>query len=298
MKAKAPGKVVLSGAYAVLEGSPCIVTAVDRYVTADATRPAQHIAAEVREAMAPPFPHIDASELRAEGRKLGLGSSAAIVVASLATSPEYPCSTPEELHALYERALLAHRRAQGGGSGVDVASASFGGTLCFYYDEGGPGRVTPTSLPDICLEIWSCPQAAVTSGFLRAVRELKRRAPDEHGRVFQALDATAKQAVAACGPSAAHATRWLAAMDEQASWLATLGELAEIPIFTDAVTQLRELARREGAVVMPSGAGGGDLALFFGHQPPSQSLLRSAAQWGVTRLPVRIGARGVHRLDG
>jgi mevalonate kinase len=180
MKAKAPGKVVLSGAYAVLEGSPCIVTAVDRYVTADATRPAQHIAAEVREAMAPPFPHIDASELRAEGRKLGLGSSAAIVVASLATSPEYPCSTP----------------------------------------------------------------------------------------------------------------------DEQASWLATLGELAEIPIFTDAVTQLRELARREGAVVMPSGAGGGDLALFFGHQPPSQSLLRSAAQWGVTRLPVRIGARGVHRLDG
>src|SRR5690606_12116062 len=37
MKTKAPGKVVLSGAYAVLEGAPCIVTAVDRYVYADSS---------------------------------------------------------------------------------------------------------------------------------------------------------------------------------------------------------------------------------------------------------------------
>lgn len=298
MKARAPGKVVLSGAYAVLEGSPCIVTAVDRYVTADATRPAEHIAAEVREAMAPPFPHIDASELRTEGRKLGLGSSAAIVVASLATLPEFPCSSPDQLHTLYERALFAHRRAQGGGSGVDVASATFGGTICFHYDDQGPGRVTPTSLPNLSLEIWSCPQASVTSGFLKAVRELKRHSPSDYARLFQALDATAKRAIEACGPSAAHTSEWLAAMDEQATLLATLGTLARIPIFTEEVTQLREIARQEAAVVMPSGAGGGDLALFFSHQPPSESLLQAAAQRGVTRLSVQIGARGVHRVDG
>lgn len=298
MKARAPGKVVLSGAYAVLEGSPCIVTAVDRYVTADATRPTEHIAAEVREAMPPPFPYIDASELRADGRKLGLGSSAAIVVASLATLPEHPCSTPDELHALYERALFAHRRAQGGGSGVDVASATFGGTICFHYDEQGPGTVTPVSLPDVALELWSCPQAAVTSGFLKAVRGLKRRAPHDCERIFRALDATAKRALQACDPTAAPTSQWLTAMDEQASLLATLGELARIPIFTDEVTQLRELARQEDAVVMPSGAGGGDLALFFGRQPPTELLLQAAAQRGVTRLPVQIGARGVHRLDG
>ena len=33
--ARAPGKVVLSGAYAVLEGAPALVAAVDRYVVAD-----------------------------------------------------------------------------------------------------------------------------------------------------------------------------------------------------------------------------------------------------------------------
>jgi phosphomevalonate kinase len=35
MKARAPGKIVISGAYAVLEGAPSVVTAADRYVTAD-----------------------------------------------------------------------------------------------------------------------------------------------------------------------------------------------------------------------------------------------------------------------
>ncbi len=71
MKAKAPGKVVLSGAYAVLEGAPCIVTAVDRYVIADTDKSAAHIADEVRAAMPPPYPHIDANELRSAGRKIG-----------------------------------------------------------------------------------------------------------------------------------------------------------------------------------------------------------------------------------
>ena len=39
-RARAPGKVVLSGAYAVLAGAPAIVSAVSRYVTADTSRPA------------------------------------------------------------------------------------------------------------------------------------------------------------------------------------------------------------------------------------------------------------------
>ncbi len=39
MRARAPGKVVLSGAYSVLRGAPAIVTAVDRYVEADDGEP-------------------------------------------------------------------------------------------------------------------------------------------------------------------------------------------------------------------------------------------------------------------
>ena len=42
-RARAPGKIVLSGAYAVLAGAPAIVSAVSRYVTADSERPATFV---------------------------------------------------------------------------------------------------------------------------------------------------------------------------------------------------------------------------------------------------------------
>ena len=38
MRARAPGKLVLSGAYSVLEGAPALVAAVDRYALADDAR--------------------------------------------------------------------------------------------------------------------------------------------------------------------------------------------------------------------------------------------------------------------
>ncbi len=38
MIARAPGKIVISGAYAVREGAPAIVAAVDRYAVADGAR--------------------------------------------------------------------------------------------------------------------------------------------------------------------------------------------------------------------------------------------------------------------
>jgi len=79
----APGKLLLSGAYAVLEGAPALVMAVDRYVVADDARrgsPSPEIAAAMP---ADEAPHVDASALFNGDKKLGLGSSAAGVVAAL-----------------------------------------------------------------------------------------------------------------------------------------------------------------------------------------------------------------------
>src|SRR5579871_2078485 len=104
MRARAPGKLVLSGAYAVLEGAPCLVAAVDRYAVADAARPAPFVTDEVRAAVdagvLDAAPWFDASALRdrapdGTSRKLGLGSSAAILVASMAAAlgDRYPDET-------------------------------------------------------------------------------------------------------------------------------------------------------------------------------------------------------------
>ena len=50
-RARAPGKVVISGAYAVLSGAPAISSAVSRYVIADTARPAELLTDEVRAAL-------------------------------------------------------------------------------------------------------------------------------------------------------------------------------------------------------------------------------------------------------
>lgn len=294
MKARAPGKVVLSGAYAVLEGAPCIATAVDRFVLVDDAKQPEHIADEVRAAMAPPFPHVDASQLRADGRKLGLGSSAAIVVASLATLPEYASLTPATRTRLYERALNAHRAAQGGGSGIDVAAATFGGHVLLHYDPHGPGRVEAVMLPDLHFEVWGCPQAAVTSGFLRRVRDFKAREPEAYATVLSRLTTASVTAAQAC--RAGDPNGWLHALDTQAAGLFDLGTLAEVPIFTDEVIALRETAKAEHAVVLPAGAGGGDLVLFCSKHPPSPQLLSAARARGVNPLQLELGAPGVQRL--
>lgn len=294
MRARAPGKIVLSGAYSVLEGAPCIASAADRYVVADDSKPPEHIADEVRAAMPPPFPHIDASQLRAEGRKLGLGSSAAIVVASLATLPQYASRTRADLRRLYEHALLAHRTAQGGGSGIDVAAATFGGHVLLRHAPHGPGCVESVNLPTLHFEVWSCPRAAVTSDFLRRVRGFKAREPLTHSQLFGRLTAAATEAATACATN--DPDLWLLALDAQAVGFLELGALCEMPIFTPEVLELRELARREQAVVMPAGAGGGDLALFCGHHPPSRGLIMAANARGVNPLPLKLGAPGVARL--
>ncbi|MET0409733.1 MAG: hypothetical protein ABW217_00485, partial [Polyangiaceae bacterium] len=69
MKARAPGKVVLSGAYSVLAGAPALVSAVDRYVIADSQRRPVRVTPAVAAALgAEQAPHVDATALRAHDR--------------------------------------------------------------------------------------------------------------------------------------------------------------------------------------------------------------------------------------
>lgn len=296
MRACAPGKLVLSGAYAVLDGAPALVAAVDRYAVADASRRADFVSDEVREALrrrplgAPPW--IDASALRdaAGDRKLGLGSSAAILVASLA------CLWPEpdgELAAsIFPLALASHRAAQGGGSGIDVAASCFGGVSVCRLSADGALSVAPHPLPtDLVIEVWSCPEAASTRSMLEAVGALAGREPGLHRRCLDAAGAAAADALAA-----ADAVAFNAAVGAQWEALAALGDAAGAPIVTAAVRALDAAARDLGARFGPSGAGGGDVAFYAGGQPSPARFRARAEQAGLCLVEMRVGAHGVKLL--
>ncbi|AUX43748.1 phosphomevalonate kinase [Sorangium cellulosum] len=319
MIVRAPGKLVLSGAYAVLEGAPALVAAVDRYVLADPERPAEHETEEVRAAIAAGALDravwFDASALRAEqpaaaggvggeggterraSRKLGIGSSAAILVATLAARAHRagaPAGAPAwDAARIFADALAAHRRAQGGGSGVDVAASVYGGVLCCRLAPGGDLAAAPHALPaGLVIEVFASESSARTSAMLERVRALAAREPEVHRALLGAAAEGASAAVVAADVGA-----FVAALDRQVDALAALGDRAGAPIVTPELRRLRRVAAAEGAAFAPSGAGGGDVALFVGGAPPSAALLAAARASRLEREVMSIGAPGVHVLD-
>lgn len=303
MKARAPGKVVLSGAYAVLEGAPALVAAVDRYVVADSRREAEFVTPEVREALqargATRAPWFDASALRDEksDRKLGLGSSAAILVSSLAAlelSTEPSLDDAALARRVFDAALCAHRIAQGGGSGIDVAASAFGGVLRFQLPSGGTviPVATPIALPHgVSVGVWSAASSAATSSMLAGVNALKEARPSAHRAVLDALGLAAESAV-----SAGTAAAYIAAIRRQLEGLTELGRLAEVPIVTSEVVELDRVAQTMESAVLPSGAGGGDIILLVSDGAPQVDLEESAKRLGLAPLGLALGARGVHAL--
>src|SRR3954469_20493961 len=174
MIATAPGKLIVTGEYAVLDGAPAIVVAVDRRAIArrNATprgsspflvSVAEEIAARRGEtdpaARAALEVSVDSTAFYNRATKLGLGSSAAVTVAATALALEQgevggggPAGgaaglLPRGIATINQReiltiALAAHARAQGPrgarGSGADIAASVYGGTIAVSRP-AGPG---------------------------------------------------------------------------------------------------------------------------------------------------------------
>jgi phosphomevalonate kinase len=297
MMAHAPGKLVLSGAYVVLDGAPALVAAVDRYAVADTGRACQFVSDELRAAfgpLAPPF--VDTSALRDDGRKLGLGSSAAAVLAALwaHAAETRPGDEPTRLRDdLAARAFAAHRAAQGGGSGVDVVACAFGGVrLCERRPDALPGHAPAALPPGLVVEAWACPQSGSTPALLGHVRRFRQGQPD----AYAALTADAQRGarlVAAAARAGGDLDACLDGLRAQRDAMRALGAATGAPILTPAVLALGdEAARAEGAVFAQAGAGGGDVALYFGRRPSPEAWRDQAVALGLRPLDLALGAPG------
>lgn len=296
--ARAPGKLVLSGAYAVLSGAPALVVAVDRYVTADSARKATFLTPEVKAALgqaAGAAPWFDAENLRENGQKLGLGSSAAILVASLAALEldAAPALTDAELCArVYRRALHAHRAAQGGGSGVDVAASAHGGVLAARR-QGQELALTPLALPAaLHFQVWACAVSASTAAFLASIAAFAARDAAAHQACIAAQAEAAELALSAAERGSA--SDFVASIARQVGTLTALGEAAGVAIVTPEFAELAALAASSGAAFLPAGAGGGDVAFYVGLRPPPTEFEARAQRLGLTQVDLKLGARGVH----
>jgi phosphomevalonate kinase len=299
MKARAPGKIVLSGAYAVLEGAPAIATAVDRFVVADGAQTTQTPTPEVAAAMdGAPAPAVDASALfggPSGDKKLGLGASAAILVASLAAKVALERGVLPDVElasAVFPRALRAHAEAQGGGSGVDVAASAFGGTIAFRRGGERPEALAVKLPANLVVEVWWSGRPASTSELIGRVHALRERARARYVRLIDAQAAASLDAEVALGRG--DGVAFVRALDAQRQALDALGTAAGAPIVDAAARALGDAAAALGGAALPAGAGGGDVLVFagFGASPPEFAAL--ARRSGYDKLELALGARGVH----
>ncbi len=344
--ATAPGKIVLLGEYAVLDGAPALVAAVDRRVRVTVSSAdrfsirapeirvdeatfelsvvredacvhwSDTVSTSARERLAflaaclrdvalqtgslPPVEIVvdsRAMTLSRGGPKLGIGSSAAVSVATVAALLAHAEDGIglEQRQRTFDLARGAHARAQGGvGSGIDVAAATFGGLLRYERPADGAAPVCdlldpPSWLDPIC--VWSG-RPASTRQRIESVAELARREPDVYRRLMAELGAASAAGCVALSDDAPQ--RFFAAVRASYQALEKIGAAADVDIVSAEHCRVADVVGSRGGVYKPSGAGGGDLGLAFAASAEDRSGLQSAVEEAGFRIvAIELGGPGV-----
>ncbi|MDC0213503.1 hypothetical protein OAL14_01715 [Gammaproteobacteria bacterium] len=277
----APGKIVLWGEYAVLEGAPAVTMAVSRYSKVDLATtqgswefiskgfntpglhlfekdfcyiPATQFAELTLKHLGFNDFHVpfslssDTSSFYRKQKKVGLGSSA-----SLATATYHALTQLLGVEASLEGALEIHKRWQSGsGSGIDVATSWFGGTIkCARYPNL---TVSPFRLPDSLFWqiIWTGRQADTREHLKKFDASINRK------KVRLGLDQ-----LCAASEELTKGTISLESIRSYKEILENFDQLADLKIFTTEHQRLDRIAAELGLVYKPCGAGGGDIGIAF-----------------------------------
>ena len=262
--ASAPGKVVLAGEYAVLDGAPAVCLAVNRravasvspspdqdmhlttpgYSGADRLRIIDAVCGGTRPARSI---DLDTRAFSAHDGKIGIGSSAALTVALVAAL--------NDSDDVFVKALLAHSELQGGiGSGIDVAAAAHGGLIEYEMKTRSVSQIAwPPGLA------WRLIWTGVSVSTEAKLAKLSSHA-----------GGPSRSALGLAAHSMAEAWRAGDADRILTEFVAYIGVLRkfsidhDLGIFDAGHEQLTDAAMIDGLVYKPAGAGGGDIGVLLG----------------------------------
>ncbi len=326
----APGKLFLLGEYAVLEGAPALLIAVDRRAVVTATTSAGW--------------RLTAREIGVDDLELGPGGSlplgldvgttsrlALVDAVRMGVAEAFPDALPEPLDlAIDTSALHENGYKLGLGSSAAVATAltaalanarGIGLTREALFaladtahraSQGGTGSggdvaasvygglllytrddpPSPVSWPhDLDLFAVTTGTGSSTIDLVSGVMTYRERDPQGYRRDLDALSELAAEAEQALADADADA--FLALADDYFRAIDALGAHSRAGIVTDRHRELRELAAASGAVFKPTGAGGGDLGLVFAKLGATDELQSAFARAGAAVIPVPYSPDGV-----
>ena len=333
MHLSAPGKLFLSGEWAILEvGNPGIVTAVDKRVHVDIEESEQikitiddfnikdvlaefdgnnlnyitEISDEEKEKLLFMRVAIETAllylgefkpfkirswgeksqlEVNGEMKKIGFGSSAASVVATIAGLLKFngmDIKTRETKDLIYKLSTIAHYFAQGKvGSAFDVAASTYGGAFVYKrFDpdwlvkemEAGktvkdvaerdwPGfYVENLKVPDdfLLLVGWT-KESASTSTMVKQMDEFKNNRFEEYKNIYANIGKLVSELVDSW--KAGNKGKIIELLRKNEDHLRELGNKSGVNIETYELKQMAKIANKNGAAGKLSGAGGGDCGI-------------------------------------
>jgi phosphomevalonate kinase len=321
IQTSAPGKVIIAGEYAVLDGAPAICMAVDRRAHVAITRSdGDHhrvlapgysqtvgrftthgsgfawlggeadyalLSAVWQELGVRPAARLaivlDSNEFMdaTSGTKLGIGSSAALTVA-LTAALDMAAGGGRSVHRI---AAAAHRQLQGGaGSGADIACSLSGGIIEYRVGEAPPRALKwPVGLQFALLWSGVSSDTGAQLGKLAAA----------------ATGATRAELVAAAGEVASvwgggRSSDVVDALRVYATVLRRFDVEHGLGIYDAGHAALAVAAESCGVVYKPCGAGGGDLGIVIACDAAAvAACVALAREQGFRHLPMAIAARGL-----
>lgn len=285
-KASAPGSLMLLGEYAVLSGKPALVCAVDKrlsvtleplasnQITIDSQR-FGHFSTEIsRLAIKAPYSFVTAALASYQKKlttgcrivietefsdKIGLGSSAAVTVATLAAISSW-LGEPLSPIDLAQKGRKLVRKVQGVGSGADIAASVFGGMVAYCAAPLIAEKLGPTHPITLIYTGYKTP----TKIAVQKVQEYFKDRPALFRHICNAIGACA-----AAGIEAVKNEDWIAMakiMNIQQGLMSALG-VATPEI--DSIIKAMQKASITGAKI--SGSGLGDCVVGWGKKDVQMS---------------------------
>ena len=321
VQVKVPGKMILLGEYAVLEGAGALVMAVDRYVNVSVQdspeaddfqintnlnhtsfhfridksgmihpHPSEsegvikkmNFACQAVEAICiqlvdcgviiSPFSiKINTEQFYLENyQKLGLGSSAAVIVAIIVALSRYHQAEKKVFandEELFDLCFKTHVLAQGNrGSGIDVAASVFGGIVEYLMPQSCNDTTAQFHLYKslhtglYLVPIWTGISTS-TRSLLAKVDYFRSENPVEFELIMDKMIDLSNKGCDAFKKEEIHS--FLDIVHEYYQVLLKFTQRSAIPVISEIHKNIADIVHDSGGIYKPSGAGEGDLGIAF-----------------------------------
>ncbi|BDZ30852.1 phosphomevalonate kinase [Lactiplantibacillus sp. WILCCON 0030] len=243
----------------------------------------------------------------ADGKKYGLGSSAAVTVATVKALCQF-YRLPMDKNKLFKLAAIAHLSVQGNGSLGDIAASVYGGWIAYHSFDRDWLQVQrqKTSLtallamdwPDLKIDLLTPPSdlrlmigwtgsPASTSHLVDKVALVKAKQRGEYQTFLQDSKACLKRMIA--GFHAGDLATIQTELRRNRTLLQSLGDFSQVTIETPILKRMISIAETAGAAAKTSGAGGGDCGIVLIDRAINpQPLLQAWANDGIERLNLNV----------